>query len=59
MSFFQHAYLDLCIKQVGIRHGKVFFSYAFVTGDVSVPLQTVRTSNEPMSMIVLFSVRLF
>jgi hypothetical protein len=35
------------------------FSYALVTGGLSVPLQTVCTSNEPMSMIGLVSVRLF
>jgi hypothetical protein len=40
------------------RHGKVFFSYALVTGNFSVPLHTVRTSNDPMSIIVLVYVRL-
>jgi hypothetical protein len=39
--------------------GRSFFSYALVTGGLSVPLQTVRTSNETMSMIVLVYVRLF
>jgi hypothetical protein len=34
-----------------VRHGKVFFSYALIKGDLSVPLQTLRTSNAYMTSI--------
>ena len=39
-------------------HGKVFFLLCPRIGNFSVPFQTLRTSNEPMTIIVLVYVRL-